>query len=45
MKKVVSLLAVLGFLTFGIANVSFAANDQKTDKARCRSSRTDRRSR
>ena len=33
MKKVVSLLAVLGFLTFGIANVSFAANDQKTDKA------------
>ncbi len=33
MKKLVSLLAVLGFLTFGIANTTFAANDAKTDKA------------
>lgn len=33
MKKLLSFLAVVGFLTFGIANTTFAQNDVKKDKA------------
>lgn len=33
MKKLIALLTVFGFLTFGIANTAFAGNDTKTDKA------------
>ncbi|MCQ2284530.1 MAG: MotA/TolQ/ExbB proton channel family protein [Bacteroidales bacterium] len=33
MKKLIALLTVFGFLTFGIANTAFAQKEQKTDNA------------
>lgn len=33
MKKLIALLTVFGFLTFGIANTAFAQNNKKTDNA------------
>lgn len=33
MKKLIALLTVFGFLTFGIANTAFAQNDQQKDNA------------
>ena len=33
MKKLIALLTVAGFLTFGMANMAFAQNEQKTDNS------------
>ena len=33
MKKLIALLTVAGFLTFGMANIAFAQNEQKTDNS------------
>lgn len=33
MKKLIALFTVVGFLTFGMSNVTFAQNEQKTDNA------------
>ena len=33
MKKLIALLTVFGFLTFGIANNAFAQKEQKSDNA------------
>ncbi|MBP5649731.1 MAG: MotA/TolQ/ExbB proton channel family protein, partial [Bacteroidales bacterium] len=33
MKKLIALFTVAGFLTFGMANMAFAQNEQKTDNS------------